>query len=518
MQSNCNSGCQPQHSDAYWYDPQGYACFEGVQAYQQAACMPVCPPQFCLITGPQGPQGFPGPQGCPGWPGPAGPQGPQGPQGVTGPAGPTGNTGPQGEHGTGATGPAGPTGATGSTGPQGIEGLPGPTGATGATGQQGETGPAGSGEAPCSQPAYAYTANRGDGTLSVIDPITHKLNCTIPVWASPLGLAADPALRRLYVTDADDGYLRVVDADTGSVTAMIPVGAGAGFPAVNPNNRLIYVPVASGSVVVINGFTDSVLTAVTVGGTPTAADVNPRTNLVYIANGTGTIPVINSNTNAVFAQVTLPEGLTARDFAVDPCGNNIFVVCGDGSVVMVNGTINAVDKVFRPVQGAVAAALDPGLGLLYLASGNQVLVYDLCTCEAVGALPLDAPPAQQPQRIAVNGITHLVYVTDANGVTYVADGGANSLVSAVTGGAQPYDAAVLNCEAECPACGCACGGTCGETGPEIFAGREGAAVGSVPLTPGMLAVLRAGDPVSLELRLCGLGECGTPYLLLQMKQ
>ena len=282
---------------------------------------------------------------------------------------------------------------------------------------------------------------------------------------SPLGLAADPGLRRLYVTDASDGALRIVDAGSGQVTAAIPVGAGAGFPAVNPNNRLVYVPVADGSVAVINGFSGQNLSRVPAGGVPIAAVVNPRTNLVYVANGTGTVPVINSNTNAIFAQIPLPGGLTAHDVTADPCGNNIFVLCGDGAVAVINGTGNRVEEVFRPESGASAIALDPGLGLLYLASGSQVLVYDLCTLGQVGTLPMEGPPpAAQPRRIAVNGITHLAYVTDTNGTIYVVDGGANAQVNAVPGGAQPYDIAVLNCEAPCPSCGGSCCGACGETG------------------------------------------------------
>ena len=459
MPSDYDSGNQPQRSDPYTYDPryysrddqascpalydpQTYACPESYQGYQQCvyvpdACLPQCPPQLCFITGPQGEPGITGPQGEPG-------TGPTGPQGIQGPTGPSG-----------ATGSAGVTGATGST------------------------GPAGAGEAPCGQPAYAYAANQGNGTLSVIDPITHEVSGVIPVGASPLGLAADPALRKLYVTDAHDGSLRVVDAGTGAVTASIPVGKGAGFPAVNPNNRLVYVPVSgSGAVAVVNGFTDTVLSAVPVGGAPLAAAVNPRTNLVYIATGAGTVPVINSNTNAIFAQVPLPGGLTARDVTADACNNRVYVLCDDGCVVQVNGTTNAVEEVFRPGEGASAAALDPGLGLLYLASGSEVLVYGLCTLKQAGTLPL--PPAAQPRRIAVNGITHLVYITDANGTVYAADGGANSLVRAVTGGARPLDVAVLNCEAGCPSCGNVCGGACGgtgATGPTGPGGGDGSARG-----------------------------------------
>ena len=424
-------------------------------------------------TGSQGQQGFPGqpgPQGCPGAQGPQGPSGPQGTTGATGPQGAPGPTGPQGEHGTGATGATGPpgTGTTGATGPQGIQG---PTGST---------GPAGSGEAPCSQPAFAYVANQGSGTLSVIDPVTHEVSGAIPVGSIPLGLAADPGLRRLYVTDASDGNLRVVDADTGQVTAAVPVGAGAGFPAVNTNNQLVYVPAAGGSVAVVNGFSNQLLSAVPVGGNPTAATVNPRTNLVYVANGTSTVPVINSNTNAIFAEVPLPAGLDARSLAADPCDNNIFVLCDDGSVAMINGASNSVEKVFRPADGASAAALDSGLGLLYLASGSRVLVYDLCTLQQVGTLPMDSPPAVHPLRIAVNGITHLVYVTDENGAAYVVDGGTNTQVNAFTAGARPYDTAVLNCEAPCPSCGGSCGGTCGGTGPTGPTGPGGGGGGTSP--------------------------------------
>ena len=335
--------------------------------------------------------------------------------------------------------------------------------------------------------------NQGDGALSVVDPITHEITGAIPVGTSPLGLAADPGLRKLYVTDSVGGDLWVVDAETGEVTP-VAVGTGAGFPAVNPNNRLVYVPLAGGSVAVVNGFNDQLLSFVPVGGTPTAATVNPRTNLVYIANGTNTVPVINSNTNATFAEVSLPDGLAASDVADDPCNNCVYVLCGDGSVAVINGSSNAVREVFRPGEGADAIALDPGLGLIYLASGGQVLVYDMCTLDEVGALDLGLPAGARPRRVAVNGITHLVYVTDTEGTVHVADGGANTQVNAFPGGAQPFDVAVLNCEPPCPSCGGPCCCDSGATGAAAFTRpggdvRVGTAYAFVANQDGTLSVL-----------------------------
>jgi len=488
MRSDYNTGNPPQYSDPYrygpqYYDPQTYAWPESCWEYQQCAympnaCQPVCqpcPPQWCYVTGPAGA---------------AGEQGPTGPQGIQG--------------------RPGPTGPSGSTGPQGIQGEPG------------VTGPTGIGEAPCSQPAFAYVGNQGDGTLSVIDPITHEIIDTLSVGTSPLGLAADPGLRKIYVADADGGSLWAVDADTGAVAA-VPVGPGAGFPAVNPNNRMVYVPLAGGSAAVVNGFDNRILSFVPVGGTPVAAAVNPRTNLAYIANGTSTVPVINSNTNAVFAEAALPDGLTAKDIAADPCGNCVFVLCEDGSVAVLNGSSNEVRKVFRPGEGASAIAVDPGLGLLYLACGNQVLVYDLCNLKEVGALALELPAGARPRRIAVNGVTHLVYVTDTAGKVRIADGGANTLVNAFPGGAQPYDIAVLNCEPPCPSCGgsCCCGaGPAGAAEIGVCAPGAGNAAtlagASLTLTPQMLNTLRGRDALKLEVRLCGQREGGAMFLMVNL--
>jgi len=530
MMPNYDPSCQPEGGDAYGYDPQTYAWPGEYQEYQQCAyvpdpcqpacqpacppCQPICPPQWCCITGPQGPVG---PAGMPGRPGATGPQGEPGTASATGATGPTGSTGPQGPQGV--PGPAGPTGSTGPQGVPGNTGATGPSGPTGSTGPQGIQGPTGAtggGEAPCSQPAYAYVGNRGDGTLSVVDPVTHEAAGTIPVGTSPYGLAADPGLRKVYVTDAGGSSLWVVDADSGEVSASVPVGAGAGFPAVNANNRLVYVPLAGGMVAVVNGFNDQLLSYAPVGGTPVAAAVNQRTNLVYIANGTNTVPVINSNTNAIFAEVALPAGMTSRDVAADPCRNKILVLGGDGSVAVADGSTNAVEEVFRPAQGASAMALDPGLGLLYLVSGDQVLVYSLCTYQEVGALDLGLPGGAQPQRVAVNGATHLVYVTDTAGTVHVADGGANAQVSAFAGGAQPYDVAALNCEPPCPSCGGPCRCATGSTGTADFAGAV--APGSLCLTPRMLETLRSREPLQLEVHLCGQREGGALYLIVNAPQ
>jgi len=465
--------------------------------------------------GPTGLQGLPGLSiaGPPGETGLTGPTGPEGKRGPTGLQGLPGISGPQGIQGE--IGPTGATGEDGEIGPTGPQGATGPTGATGATGEAGESS--------CSQPNYAYIGNRSGNSISVIDPISHMVTATIPLGREFVGMAADSTLRKLYV-QGTDGSLTVVDGDANAVAGFGSwrESSAASFaqkrtPAVNPSNHLVYVPV-DGVVRVLNGYDNSSVTHISVGGDPSVAAVMPNTNLVYIANHTNTIPVINSNTNTIYTEIKL-SGPAARDNApvvdlqCDVCCNLIYALRGDGSITVINGVCNQPENTFLPEGGATAMAVDSFLGLLYVidSGGRAVEVFN--ACKPVGALPISVNRSTRLSALAVNNTTHLVYVADGgNNTAFVADGGSRSLVATVPVGGNPFAAAVLCCEADCPPgsgdCGC-----CGEStpGPGVFAAEgtvqplDGSACIAFPnilLDEGGVALLC--DPAHAEIQKPGL--------------
>ena len=289
-------------------------------------------------------------------------------------------------------------------------------------------------------------------------------------------MAADPALRKLYVLGAN-GSLTVVNGDTNEVAAieMQWLGFGGGrcggclsgqghTPAVNPNNHMVYLPAGGGMVRVVNGYDNSGVGSVAVGGEPLAAAVMPTSNLVYIANNTSTIPVINSNTNTVFAEISLAGSNAGGnapviDVQCDTCGNLVYALRGDGCVSIIDGATHRLKKTFRPEGGAAAIAVDSFLGLLYVidSAGCAVNVYN--TCKRVGVLPVPVHMNMRLSALAVNSVTHLVYIADSGcGVAYIADGGMGNLVATVPVGGDPFAAAVLCCDQECPpGSGCNCG-------------------------------------------------------------
>lgn len=338
--------------------------------------------------------------------------------------------------------------------------MPGPTGPTGAAGSGG------------SLPSFAYVAN-ADGSLSVIDPVTHQVIKTIATGLSINGLVDDCPLRRLYAFDAAANILLVLDSSSNAELARFPLGgvtraaAGEVRPAVNPNNHMVYVPLGSnGTVAVVNGFGSALIGQIAVGGVPVAAAVGQKTNLVYIANNTNVIPVINSNNNTVFTSLSLPGSAAATDIITDPCDSRVYALRSDGSITVLNGLTNAVEETFTPPGGAAALALDPSLSLLYVidAARQRVLVYDTCTMQQIGELAVVVSEGTRFEQLAVNFVTHLVYLTDsASGSTQIIDGGLNTVVEQVDAGGGAV--VCMNCNPNCPRCvgGGDCDCCCGES-------------------------------------------------------
>ena len=416
--------------------------------------------------------------------------GPTGPTGATGETGPTGPQGIQGETGpTGPTGTTGVTGETGPTGPQGIQGETGPTGATGETGPTGATGPG-----SCTEPPYAYVANPGADTVDVIDPLSHTALASIPAGGPVENLAADPALRKVYAL-MPDGTLAVIDGNTNTVIATIALSPGSytsALPfAVNPNNHLVYIPNPGTDLVnVVDGRTNTLLGTLVVDGGTFGAAVDPSTNLVYVGTTNG-ITVINSNSNQVVTQL-LP-GTEIAELHADVCTCRIIARDFSGNLYSLNARTGAVIDTVNLPDGAGAMGLDASLGLLYVVNPTtqEVGVFDVCTLQQVGTLPLSTEGGSALSSIAVDSRNHLVYVVDSGlNQTYVVDGGMNqelAVVPATEPGSQLAVATTLACPGPCSRCcssgGGGGGGATGPTGPTGATGPQGLPGNTGPAGP-----------------------------------
>ena len=68
---------------------------------------------------------------------------------------------------------------------------------------------------------FAYIANSGDNTVSVIDIATNQIVATVAVGSSPVAIAANPDGKSVYVANPLTNTVSVIDTATRTVVALV---------------------------------------------------------------------------------------------------------------------------------------------------------------------------------------------------------------------------------------------------------------------------------------------------------
>jgi YVTN family beta-propeller protein len=283
-----------------------------------------------------------------------------------------------------------------------------------------------------------YAPNFDSSNVTVIDGATNATTTVRdPNAGCPAFAAVNSQTNKIYVTNWCSDNVTVIDGATNSTTT-IPVGEQPLYLAVNEVTNTIYVSNQhGGNVTVIDGATNTTTTVTDPNAKPFAGGiaVNPQTNMIYVANsGSNNITVIDGATNKT-TTVTAPNTVNPSWVAVDPITNMIYVnnggsgpYTGSNNVTVINGATNAT-TVVPTGNGPNWVAADTGLDLIYVPNWwtNNVTVINGATNTT---LTLTNPNATEANAVAVNEITHMVYV--ANGGGYPFTGSNNVTVIGVS--------------------------------------------------------------------------------------
>jgi len=270
-----------------------------------------------------------------------------------------------------------------------------------------------------------YVSNRDDNTLSVINGATCNVSTTSScgqpqpttgVGNFPQQVAVDEATNTIYVVNQHDNTVSVVNgavcngtnsSGCAQVWPTLPVGASPQGVAVNPVNHTVYVTNTNDNTVsVINGSTCNRMNhsgcghtspTVAVGAAPRAIGVDSATNTIFVGNRDDmTVSVIDGST----CNGTHTSGCGQTPLAIpvaafpDVAGNNEYII---GRTVSID---SATHKVFVPVIG-----------------DSDVVTIDGSTCN--GAHPSGCQATVVPLRMG--GFTNGAAIDETSGTVYVAN-------------------------------------------------------------------------------------------------
>ncbi len=318
-----------------------------------------------------------------------------------------------------------------------------------------------------------YLANRGSGTVSMINTETRQVMVTTPLGSGNAltvqGVAVSPDGRRIYAdyydTAAGTRGVSILHAATNSVIDQIPLGSGYPAPqgpnpqgiALSPDGRTLYVAnnYDGGAVKVIDLASKQERTSLALGAgaVPRGVAPAPDGSRAYLAfAGPNVVKVLDLATLSVTASIPVDGG--PAGIAVSPDGSRVYVAneLGD-SVSVIDAAANQVTLTLTGVfSGPFGIAISPDGSRLYVVNRLTNSTSVLRTADggsepgiAVGATPLG---------IALSPDGKQAYVTNAAGNSVSLLGGTFTLwLSKVGSGIGQVTSmpAGIDCGANCQA-------------------------------------------------------------------
>lgn len=300
---------------------------------------------------------------------------------------------------------------------------------------------------------FAYVANTGSNTVSVINTVTNTVTATITVGTGPIGVAASLDGSTVFVSNLSTNNVSVINTATNTVVATVAVGASPVGVAINPILGKVYVVnTGSDSVTVFSATAPyGIIATIPVGSGPGFDAFNPVLQRVYVTNFNppGTISVIDSITDTVIAgeQITVgggPEGIT-----ISPDGAFAYVELANAGVVdIINLSTNNQTPVIVfgiPYNGAI----NPDGSVLY--TTNQTIGSKVSAIQVqsqnhhVTSIPIGPAGTANTSGIALTPDGTRAYISNDGGAgntVAIVDTSSNTQTGTVTVGLSPMGIAI----------------------------------------------------------------------------
>ena len=237
---------------------------------------------------------------------------------------------------------------------------------------------------PAAYREYAYVADGGSNTVTVLDLVDLRLQSTLTVGHNPTGLAVNPKRPEIYAVNSASGTVSVINTVLNRVEATIGVQRRPYFITVAPDGKRAYVPnSASNTVSVIDLDTRRQIAAVGTGEGPGIARVAPDNRSLIVTNRVaGSVSVYTINADDNLHPLTFRESFDDCPGATDAVieadskdfptfGSKAFIACSAGHQVL-DVWLGAAPNSFRAkenpslAQDAKLALLDVGEAPVHL--------------------------------------------------------------------------------------------------------------------------------------------------------
>lgn len=256
-----------------------------------------------------------------------------------------------------------------------------------------------------------FVAHLGDGTVDVIDLDRFTVDTVLRGVDSAHGVRVAPAVGRLYVSATGTHQLATFD-----LTTLHPAGrtSAGDYPdgiAYDPAESTVWVSDESGGIeTVADAHTGAAIGTVALGGEAGNVAYDRETGQVLVDVQTrDQLVAIDPTTRQVTWRADLPGCDHDHGLQLDGSGQKAYVACdGNAKLLVVDVASRSVTQHFNVGSEPDVLALDPGLGVLYVAAESGVVAVFRQTPGGLTKLG-QGFLADNAHTVAVDPVTHHVF-------------------------------------------------------------------------------------------------------------
>lgn len=270
------------------------------------------------------------------------------------------------------------------------------------------------------------STSRDANAVTVFDKVSGRVFSVLPTGEAPVGVAMDPARRRVYMALAGEDAVEAVDLLDMRLLERLRLAGGDGplDLALTPDGRTLLVANSGSNTVSVIEAPALIETGrIPVGSAPQTLLLDGAGRRAYIFNAlSNTISVLDVPRRAVAATISTESGPFRGSLGRD--GRRLyFLQPGSPYLGVVDTSSLAVERGAYVGRGAEALKVDPRTGWIYLAKRGSpdVEVYD-----PTSLLPVDFIPVEgEASYLTIDGEENTLWVVSQGSDRILAVGLAN---------------------------------------------------------------------------------------------
>jgi len=252
--------------------------------------------------------------------------------------------------------------------------------------------------------------------VQIIDEISKKVIGKITGLKGVHGIAIAPALNKGFISCGRDSSVTVFDTKSFAVLQRVVVtGANPDAILFDAFSRKVFVFNArSNNVTVLDAVSNKILATITLSSNPEFAATNGK-GLVYVnLESASSIAVLNTQTYKVEKVWPIAPGEEPSGLAFDNQTQRLFSVCSNKLMMVVDARTGKIIAKLPTGSGTDGVAFDPALKCTYSSNGEGTMTVVKETSDGKYSVLENVPTQKGARTIAVNKLTHHIYLPTAN--------------------------------------------------------------------------------------------------------